>query len=94
MIHNVKECLDKARRNLEAEAADTRLVSRSPGEDELRCVEIGPEVPEAEPLMGRSLVRNGCAQRKAQLCERIGEGRRERVRLCLAGQCGETAETR
>ena len=95
MIHNVRDCLDKARRSMRAEAEAERSAGLGPQEgmaDTLKCVEIESEVPEAGPLMGKSLIRDGCAQRKAQFRERIGPNRRERVRLCLAGRCGETTE--
>ena len=95
MIHNIKDCLTKARRKMEAEANVARPSdTEPPAGDALQCVEVDAEVPEAGPLMGKSLVRDGCAQRKAQFRERIGVNRRERVRQCLAGRCGEAGEVR
>lgn len=98
MIHNLRGCLDLARRRMEAEAA-AAVVSgggTTAGDqlaaDALHCVVIEPDAEVTETTSEWAPVRSGCAQRKAQFRERIGEKRRGRVRRCLAGRCGVTEE--
>ena len=89
MIHNLRRCLEQARRSMEAEAA-AGLVAQAA--DDLQCVVIEPDTVAVERPTDWAPVRSGCAQRKAQFRERVGEKRRERVRLCLAGRCDEADE--
>ena len=48
----------------------------------------GDELPPREASNRDAFARTGCDQRRQQLKDRTGEGRRRRMCVCLAGECG------
>ena len=104
MIHDSRVCLDMARRAMEAMAlsgggdpnpqamgeGDPQDISTSQMDwdrvaPEMRCP---PCDPTPEVAGAGVLGRDGSAQRKQQLQDRIGPDRRMRVQTCLEGGCG------
>ena len=95
LVHNSKPCIARQKAVVDAAVRDAAMAAeqaaKAPEETLPPCPPCDPGSEDPAPMKG-PVARTGSDQRRAQLAAGISEGRRARVRSCLAGTCGVVDE--